>query len=118
MAEPVFHLFLASCLLQGPPGSKGEKGERVSGSRCFRLPARPFRLPVCLEMKEHFNHSVCVTLDRHETSCPLEGAPPLLCCCPTLTQFPPPHPAVLQKLPVSVSPNMFRIYHQLAQALL
>lgn len=32
MTEPVFHLFIASCLLQGPPGSKGEKGERVSGS--------------------------------------------------------------------------------------
>lgn len=61
MTEPVFDLFIASCLLQGPPGSKGEKGERVSGSRCFTLPTRPFRLPVCLEKKEHYNQSARVT---------------------------------------------------------
>lgn len=55
MTEPVFHLFIASCLLQGPPGSKGEKGERVSGSRRFGLLLRSFRLPVRLEMNKHYN---------------------------------------------------------------
>lgn len=33
----VSSLFIDSSLLQGPPGSKGEKGERVGGSARYAL---------------------------------------------------------------------------------
>lgn len=33
----VSNLFIDSSLLQGSPGSKGDKGERVGGSVCYAL---------------------------------------------------------------------------------